>query len=283
MFGIGDFARLGLVSVRMLRHYDAIGLLRPAHVDPVTGYRSYQAEQLSRLNRIVAIKDLGFTLEQVGAILDEQVGTQELHGMVRLRRAQLEAQINADLARLRSVEARLRTIETEGRMRTAEVVLKKVDPVRVAQLSARAASYESRDIEPVIVPLFDEICRRVEAASVRITGPGLAHYLPDDDGAVIVHACLPVNVPPGGHGLDGGLDGGFDGGFDVVDLPAIETAATIIHRGPMMAVGSTFQALAHWIEENGYRSSTLAREISLHVPVNHDEWVTELQIEVVPC
>ncbi|MFG1711134.1 MerR family transcriptional regulator [Nonomuraea sp. M3C6] len=271
MFSIGDFARLGLVSVRMLRHYDAIGLLRPAHVDPVTGYRSYQAAQLSRLNRIVAIKDLGFTLEQVRAILDEKVSAEELHGMVRLRRAQLEAQISADLARLRGVEARLRTIEREGHMRTAEVVLKSVSPIRVAELSARAASYEGEDIGPVIQPLFAQICGRVEAASVRIIGPGLAYYQEESDGSVMVHACLPVSVPPGPYD------------FDVVDLPGIETAATIIHHGSMEQVGPTFQALAHWIEENGFRSRALAREISLHCPENPDEWVTELQIEVTPA
>jgi DNA-binding transcriptional MerR regulator len=270
MFSIGDFARLGLVSVRMLRHYDTIGLLRPAHVDPVSGYRSYQAAQLSRLNRIVAIKDLGFTLEQVRAILDEKVSTEELHGMVRLRRAQLEAQISADLARLRSVEARLRTIETEGLMRTAEVVMKRVAPIRVAELSARAASYEGEDIGPVIGPLFGEICRRLEAAEVSTVGPGLAYYVPDDDGSVMVHASMPVAVPPGSYD------------FEVVDLPAIETAATIIHHGSMEEVGPTFQALAHWIEENGFRSLGLAREISLHCPDNLDEWVTELQIEVTP-
>ncbi|TMR96974.1 MerR family transcriptional regulator [Nonomuraea basaltis] len=272
MFGIGDFARLGLVSVRMLRHYDAIGLLRPAHVDPVTGYRSYQAAQLSRLNRIVAIKDLGFTLEQVRAILDEKVSTEELHGMVRMRRAQLEAQISADLARLRSVEARLRTIETEGHMRTAEVVLKRVAPVRVAELSATAASYEGEDIGPVIKPLFGEICQRVEEAGVAFAGPGVAYYVPEEDGSVMVHACMPVAVPP---------NDSYD--FDVVDLPAIETAATIIHQGSMEAVGPTFQALAHWIEENGFRSQGLAREISLHCPDNLEEWVTELQIEVTPA
>jgi DNA-binding transcriptional MerR regulator len=272
MFSIGDFARLGLVSVRMLRHYDAIGLLRPAHVDPVTGYRSYQAAQLSRLNRIVAIKDLGFTLEQVRAILDEKISTEELHGMVRLRRAQLEAQISADLARLQGVEARLRTIETEGHMRTAEVVVKRVAPLRVAQLKARAASYEGENIGPVIKPLFQEICSRTAAAGVPITGPGLACYVEEEDGSVMVHACLPVAVPP---------RGSYD--FEVLDLPAIETAATIIHEGPMEEVGPTFQVLAHWIEENGFRSHGLAREISLHCPDDVAEWVTELQMEVSPA
>src|ERR671917_48630 len=86
MLGIGDFARHGRVSVRMLRHYDAIGLLRPAHVDRLTGYRSYDAGQLSRLNRIVALKGLGFTLQQVRSILDDEVSVEELRGMLRLRR-----------------------------------------------------------------------------------------------------------------------------------------------------------------------------------------------------
>jgi DNA-binding transcriptional MerR regulator len=80
MFSIGEFARHGRVSVRMLRHYDAIGLLRPVCVDPGTGYRSYQARQLAELNRLIALKDLGFTLQQVQAVLAEQVSSAELVG-----------------------------------------------------------------------------------------------------------------------------------------------------------------------------------------------------------
>ncbi|MFE3447490.1 MerR family transcriptional regulator [Nonomuraea sp. NPDC059194] len=274
MFSIGDFARLGLVSVRMLRHYDAIGLLRPAHVDPVTGYRSYQAGQLARLNRVVALKDLGFTLDQVGAILDDKVSAEELHGMVRLRRAQLAAQISADLSRLRGVEARLRTIEKEGFMSTDDVVVKKVAPVRVAQLAARAASYETEDIGPVIKPLYQQMCERLEAAGVPMQGPGIAYYLPEDDGTVMVHATFPVNLDPVN------LDSGQVHDFEVVDLPGIETAATIIHRGPMENVGPTFQTLAHWIEDNGYQALGLAREVSLHCPPDLNEWVHELQMEI---
>lgn len=62
---ISDFARLGQISVRMLRHYDAMGLLTPDHVDPFTGYRSYSPERLHVLNRLVALKDLGFSLHEV--------------------------------------------------------------------------------------------------------------------------------------------------------------------------------------------------------------------------
>src|SRR5690349_22894947 len=77
MFSIGEFARHGRVSVRMLRHYDTIGLLRPACVDPVSGYRFYQASQLAELNRLIALKELGFTLQQVQSIMAEQVSAAE--------------------------------------------------------------------------------------------------------------------------------------------------------------------------------------------------------------
>lgn len=159
MFNIGDFARHGRVSVRMLRHYDAIGLLRPARVDPVSSYRFYEAGQLARLNRIIALKDLGFTLQQVQAVLDEQVGAEELRGMLRLRRAELAAAMAADARRLAHVEARLRTIESEGRMPADDVVVKSIPAVRVAELTGVAASYRPEDIGPVIGPLYDELCR----------------------------------------------------------------------------------------------------------------------------
>ena len=79
-FSIGEFARHGRVSVRMLRHYDAIGLLRPARVDAASGYRFYEASQLAELNRVIALKDLGFTLEQVRTVLAEKVSAEELRG-----------------------------------------------------------------------------------------------------------------------------------------------------------------------------------------------------------
>src|ERR671915_1748265 len=156
MLSIGDFARHGRVSVRMLRHYDTIGLLQPAYVDRATGYRSYDAGQLSRLNRIVALKDLGFTLQQVRSILDDEVSVEELRGMLRLREAELQSQIATDTARLAQVEARLQIIEREGTMPADEVQIKRIPGVQVAELTGTAASFEPESIAPVIVPLFDE-------------------------------------------------------------------------------------------------------------------------------
>ncbi|WP_432093938.1 MerR family transcriptional regulator [Streptomyces sp. bgisy100] len=274
MFAIGDFARHGRVSVRMLRHYDAIGLLAPARVDPATGYRFYTAAQLARLNRIIAVKDLGFTLQQVRAILDEEVGAEELRGMLRLRKAELEEAMAAAAGRLAQVEARLRSIESEGHMPADDIVLKSVPPVRVAELTGTAASYGPQDIGPVIQPLYEELCRRLAAAGVTPAGPGIAYYedSPDGEGTIVVHAGLTVTGDPGdGHG------------FAVVDLPAIDSAATTVHRGSLQGVMPTAQTLARWIDTNGYRSAGYARELYLECPEDVDAWVTELQEPVTPA
>ncbi|MET8690822.1 MerR family transcriptional regulator [Streptomyces sp. NPDC004732] len=270
MFIIGDFARHGRVSVRMLRHYDATGLLRPAYVDPASGYRYYTAAQLARLNRIIALKDLGFTLQQVRDIVDEKVSLGELRGMLRLRRAELETVMAAAEARLVQVEVRIRAIESEGHMPTNDVVIKSVPSVRVAELTATAASLEPEGIGPVIGPLYDELFQCLSSAGITPTGPGVAYYedAPEGGGRISAHAAVQVSAPL------------QDGTFQILDLPPLDQAATIVHRGSMDTVLPTIQALARWIDANGYQSTGYPREINLECPENRDDWVTELQAPV---
>jgi DNA-binding transcriptional MerR regulator len=270
MFSIGDFASHGRVSVRMLRHYDAIGLLRPAHVDPATGYRSYEAAQLSRLNRVVALKDLGFTLTEVATIIDDEVSPEELRGMLRLRRAELRSRIDADEARLRQVEARLRIIEMEGTMPSEDIQVKALPAVRVAHADAVAADFEPASISPVIQPLYDRLCAGLDRSGVAIVGPALAWYEDAAGGGVLVHAGMPVTVEPGAYD-----------GFTVTDLPPVEHAATIMHRGVMDDVMPTIQTLARWIEANGYKSAGYNRELYVSYGSGPGPWAVELQEPVV--
>jgi DNA-binding transcriptional MerR regulator/effector-binding domain-containing protein len=269
MFSIGEFARHGRVSVRMLRHYDAIGLLRPACVDPATGYRSYQVSQLAELNRLLALKDLGFSLGQVQAIMAERVSAAELRGMLRLRRAEIQARIEDETTRLARVEARLAAIENEdGAERPDDaVVVKAVPPVRVAELTGTAAGYEPEAITPVIQPLYCDLWERLASAGVATAGPALAYYedSPSGDGGIVVHAAVPV-----GDGT------GAEHGFAVADLPPADRAAAIIHHGSMDHVLRSVQALARWIDANGYRSTGYAREVTLEWSTDPGQWVTEL-------
>lgn len=79
MFKIGEFSKMTQVSARMLRHYDKLGLLQPNVVDRFTGYRYYTLEQIPQLNRLLALKDLGFSLNEIAHLLSTQVSVEMLY------------------------------------------------------------------------------------------------------------------------------------------------------------------------------------------------------------
>src|SRR5262245_65092877 len=111
MFRIGEFSQIARVSGRLLRYYDSIGLLRPVRIDPVSGYRYYSAGQLPRLHSILALKELGLSLDQIARLVDADISAEALRGMLTLRKAQVEQAVEDDLRRLRQIEARLLFIE----------------------------------------------------------------------------------------------------------------------------------------------------------------------------
>lgn len=111
MLKIGDFARLARISSRILRHYDRLGLLTPAQVDPATGYRWYHIDQLPRLQRLRALHDLGFARDEIAILLDTPAPVNDVRAVLDQARATLRERIAADQARLLRVEARLRALD----------------------------------------------------------------------------------------------------------------------------------------------------------------------------
>ncbi|MCA9840329.1 MAG: MerR family transcriptional regulator [Trueperaceae bacterium] len=100
MLRIGSFAHFAQISVVTLRHYDQIGLLKPMKIDEATGYRLYSAKQIYEVKRILALKDLGLSLEQIKEILVEGISPEQLHCMLMLR--QLEEQHNSVCTNLKN-------------------------------------------------------------------------------------------------------------------------------------------------------------------------------------
>jgi len=129
MFRIGDFSRIARVSARLLRFYDEIGLLTPAHADPHTGYRFYTVAQLELLNRILVLKDLGFNLDQVREIVSANVSPAELRSMLLLRRRNVEQTLAVEAQRLRHIETRIAQLESAGAL-SAEDVVVRAEPAR---------------------------------------------------------------------------------------------------------------------------------------------------------
>jgi len=141
MFRIGEFSRIARVSMRLLRYYDELGLLRPAHTDSSNGYRYYTAAQLAQLNRILVLRDLGLSLEQISRCLQEGISADELRGMLLMRRAEIE-QSQAELAtRLRLLESRISSLDSDDEGEPDDVVIRPEPERRYLSLRTRQPSF----------------------------------------------------------------------------------------------------------------------------------------------
>jgi DNA-binding transcriptional MerR regulator len=154
MFRIGDFSRIARVSTRLLRFYDEIGLFGPAHVDPVTGYRSYTVAQLAQLNRILVLKELGFNLDQVKEIVNSNVSVAELRNMLLLRRNDVEQTLAAEAQRLRHIETRIAQLESEDEDSVDDVVVRAEPARRFLSLRRKVTSFSAA--RELIVELRDQ-------------------------------------------------------------------------------------------------------------------------------
>ena len=160
MFLIGEFSNISRVSKRLLRHYDEIDLLKPAQIDPHTNYRYYSAQQLSRLNQILALKELGLSLDQIKKMLAAEISDEEIHGMLLLKKAETDQTLLNDLQRLQRIEARLQ--QNQSAENLPDIVITSV-PAQ-SYLSIRTVFSEPGDL----VYLADLMLKRVPAMSVQV-------------------------------------------------------------------------------------------------------------------
>jgi DNA-binding transcriptional MerR regulator len=279
MIRIGDFSRLARVSVVTLRHYDDLGLLTPAHVDPETGYRYYTPDQLPRLNRILALKELGFSLEQVARLLHDELPAAQIRGLLVMQRAQLEQQVREQRARLAAVEARLRHIEREGSPPVYDVVVRPVEPLLVASMRRRVPGAEA------IERLFEEVEAYAASDHARAPQPPLALFhdaeYREQDLDVEVAVPLSKRVPD-------------SKAADVRELPAVPSMACVVHAGSYATIGQAFADLLGWVGTQGYQVAGPHREVYLrfgagdltldlpdvYLTDEADAYVTELQVPI---
>ncbi len=280
MFKIGDFSQLGQVSIRTLRLYDELDLLRPAQIDKFTGYRFYTVEQLPRLNRILALKDLGLSLDQIGDLLKRDLPADQLRGMLMLKQAEIEQQMQGIQAQMKRVEARLRQIEQEGQPPKYEVVIKAVGAQTI--LSARGIVPQLSDMVGTRCHLYEEIYRWLDQHPVRALEPEMAIYHNSEyvEQNIDMEAASPIDPATADRPLNGRVV--------VRELPAVETMATVIHRGDMWDVGQAMTALYSWIGQHGYASDGPYRELHLFwreleiETAQFADITIEMQIPIVP-
>jgi len=269
MIRIGDFSNLSRVPVKTLRYYDEVGLLKPVHVDNFTGYRYYEYEQIPRLNRILALKDLGFSLEQIGHLLDEGLSPEQMRGMLILRRSEIKQRVQEEAERLARVESRLRQIEQETKMSKYDVVIKSVDAVIVASVR------EVVPTPPDQGKLWGELEGYLVQQGVKPAGPCFSLYHDDEykERDWDIEVCEPVTGPVA-----------VSARVKVRELPRVSTMACTVHHGPFLTINEAYNGLMKWIDENGYHITGPGREVYLREAKNGDQndpnTLTEIQFPV---
>jgi DNA-binding transcriptional MerR regulator len=280
MFKIGEFSRLSRVSVRMLRHYDQLGLLTPSQTDRFTGYRYYSAEQLPRLNRIIALRDLGFSLEQIAGILDEDLSTGQLLGMLRLKRAEVEQQLQKEQQRLARLEIRIRQMNESPMDGAYDVILREIEPALAATYREVAADDDR------IQQMFDMLETYVAGFDrARADKPPFSIYYDDEyrEKDVDAEIAVPLTYAIPENEL-----------IRVRQLPRLTNVACVVHVGEYADIYQAYNALLAWIGANGYRMMGPIREVylrygadslnfelpSTYLANDKHEYVTELQLSV---
>ena len=270
MLKIGEFSKLAQVSPKALRLYDERGLLRPAWIDRFTGYRYYKAEQLATLHSILALKDLGFSLDQIGELLAGDLGADELGRMMRERQRELSRHIAAEEARLLRVEARLRQIERTEPAPRSDVVLKPVRPLKVAGMRRTLPGQEA------LPDLLDDFRLELRRQGLPLPVPVMGIYYD----RVYRESSLDVEVAAP---LAGRLDEARE--ITVHELPGAELMACTLFRGPYAGLPQAYEAVIAWLDSGGYRVAGPNRDLFLQVPrpgEAQEDALTEVQFPVRP-
>jgi DNA-binding transcriptional MerR regulator len=272
MFRTGEFSNIARVSKRLLQYYDEIGLLKPARIDPETGYRYYSARQLPHLNRILALKDLGLSLDQIAEMMQANVSDEAIHGMLLMQKAQLEQTLREDLQRLRQIEARLEQNQRSDAV--PDVVVASI-PAQLF-LSVRAVVPSPQELLQLVQQVQQVVPARLDA---RILGSfaGIVHTdsftITNNDVEMGYLLKQPIETP---------IVLSEEYVLRMRTLPAVEMMAVAVQTGGPDLVFVALGQIAQWIEANGYQIAGPYREIGLELPISgtFDDMVIEVQIPI---
>jgi DNA-binding transcriptional MerR regulator len=276
MFRVGEFSRISRVTIDTLRHYDALGLLKPEKVDSFTGYRYYSARQLQSLNRILVLKEVGFSLEEIARILRDQPTREELRGMLKAQLARAENEIRTARERRELILTRLNTLNLEENMPAYEVNLKPVERLTVAAI---------REVVPVIEQMprrcgemFDTIAKWLIANNLSF-GPAMTVYYNegfvreniDTECAFLLSDARPAKAAK------------QDELVKIKEMDAVPLMASTIvtddFYNKVDGLTPAYTSLAQWIEQNGYRIIGPPREL-FYGSVQNGDLTAEIQFPV---
>ena len=274
MFQIGEFSKIAQVPASLLRYYDEIDLFKPIKSDRNTGYRYYSVRQLTQLNRIIALKDLGLALEQIKSLVREEISADEIRGMLILKKSQIEQTIQTEAMRLKAVESRLQQLEHKGQFQDDDVVVKSL-PAQ-SFLSMRRSFANLGETLAVVSTLAQIVPQKVRAKSLGrfmalIHSELYQERDTDLEFGFLLNCDLDITIP-----LSDGTS------LKVRELPAVETAVTAVRYGGPERGHLSYSAIGTWAEKHHYKPINPGREMFIVPPKpgHESEMVVEIQLPV---
>lgn len=276
MFRIGEFSRIAQVTIETLRHYDAVELLKPAKVDPFTGYRYYSAQQLQPLNRIRALKELGFSLDEIARILQENLTDEQLRGMLKMQQVTAVRDLQAAQTRLDRVTARLKYLNSEDEMSAFDVTLKSVKAQTIAGI--REVVPTAEEVPDRCNALFDTIAQWMVVNQLSF-GPAMTIYYNESYTKEHVDLeCAFIIPKPNKANTAVSQDP-----IVVRELTAVpEMAITIVTDNFFNEIDGltpAYNALGQWIDANGYKIAGPPREL-FHGSPDKGDLTAEIQFPI---
>ena len=269
MFKIGEFSKLVRVSPRMLRHYEKCGLFYPADIDKFTGYRQYSAGQIPLLSNIVMLRDVGFSIEEIGEILPHFDETAYMDKILRTKALSVKAAIESEQGKYEKLIGMSDTMRKERNIMVYEVEIKHLPSIKVLSLRGVIPHYRHEGI------LWEKLGKYIGENQIQCHSDGYSIYFDEEymDNDPDVEVAIPVDVL-----------GESQGEFIYKEYDEIPLAATVRFSGPFDGgYDAASGKLAEWMEENGYSFDGYLRG---HVIISPDEepnpakWLTELQAPV---
>jgi len=270
MFRIGEFSHIARVSTRSLRYYDQLGLLEPDFVDPETGYRHYTASQLPRLNRILALKDIGLSLDEIASLIDREVSADELRGMLVVKKSELEQELTHQQTRLRLIETRIDEIDTPSD-----------DPVDLIVRDAPSRPFLSaRHVCPSTdegLTFFGHIAEAAHSYRAKLSTPFIGAVWKSD----FRESAFDLQAGLIGSGLPTELT--IQGGFTLSrsEIPAARVVS-MTRVGPAEFAHGIYGSVGRWLERNDLSLAGEIRELVLELPDprTDTEAVVELEFPI---
>jgi DNA-binding transcriptional MerR regulator len=245
MLKIGDFSRLARVTIKTLRYYDELGLLKPVRIDSITGYRYYSADQLPRLHRIIALKDMGLSLEEIARLLQDDVSISHILDLLHTKQEAQKRKLEDELERLKWVEDWISAVERENKLPAYEIILKKIPPIQIVSIvTTLPNTFDIKLVWSKALSVMTEVVDHIFKSNSQIVGPMIVIF-PNEisrDVNIDCELALPVSreVPAKGK-------------IQCKELPGYDQMVTTIHKGGVNSGAPANIALAKWFEANDYQ------------------------------